>query len=771
MRTHRAMQYHCEDSGCQHKRGFNRRDKLIEHMRTVHNSNNVMQISPPANKNVKVAIISTHQSQYDAIRLLFDTKWEESWGTSGQDFAFRTLGYFGRWAVVLVCIMGTMDTITLIASTYPNLELVLVIDIVSARSWLNSDTDYVNLGDVIISKAHDGKETGLEHLARSRLDHAVKRHRSESGSSLSGSSLSLFTSLDKRWLQRLAAQFRVELQAKGDKSKYQKPNDIASKGDKSSLSVDKQDNSTNECTRDRESEEPGIHLNMIDLDMPNSTELSRSISEQQYSIAAVLKESGSWKALPFTFVSGVCDIDGYWKDYVALTSASATKAILHVTHGAQGPTFETRRWQNYRVIPFGRNSNFIGRKEILEQLLQVALPTADVYNCQRTAIVGLGGIGKTQIAIEVAYRLPDSCSVFWVPAISASAITKAFLDIGRRIGVTNFRDEVEAIQLVKDTLSCESAGDWLLIFDNADDKALLFDRSQSITLSDCLPFSPRGSILFTTRNYEIAVKLGIRSRHIIHVCEMTKSDALNLLQEDLTEHQTHDEASTYRLLEILVYLPLAIRQASTFMACKGMSTTTYLKHCAAMKGNFLKLLGEDFEGHGCYKEVQNPLATAWTITFEYIQRDTPRAADYLKLVCFLASEDIQLSWLPMLGNELEVDVAIGALKVHYFLTERCESHSFDIHPLVQQAAYIWIKTKGPEEQTYWATMVIQHLSQSYPSYNDENSDTWARYLPHAKTALSFQDVSKDLKAVQQLGNVAQEGCKLLERSRERYING
>lgn len=71
------------------------------------------------------------------------------------------------------------------------------------------------------------------------------------------------------------------------------------------------------------------------------------------------------------------------------------------------------------MVPFGRNEHFVGRMPILQQLLDRIPPDANPDACQRTVLEGLGGIGKTQIALEAVYRLrsqdPD-CSIFWVSA-------------------------------------------------------------------------------------------------------------------------------------------------------------------------------------------------------------------------------------------------------------------------------------------------------------------------------------------------------------------
>lgn len=70
------------------------------------------------------------------------------------------------------------------------------------------------------------------------------------------------------------------------------------------------------------------------------------------------------------------------------------------------------------MVPFGRNKEFVGREHALKRLLQLVPPSHERDNCQRTVVEGLGGVGKTQIALEVVYRIRDEypdCHIFCVP--------------------------------------------------------------------------------------------------------------------------------------------------------------------------------------------------------------------------------------------------------------------------------------------------------------------------------------------------------------------
>ncbi len=154
-------------------------------------------------------------------------------------------------------------------------------------------------------------------------------------------------------------------------------------------------------------------------------------------------------------------------------------------------------------MPFGRNRTFVGREEILGQLLERIPPGADDVNCQRTAIEGLGGVGKTQIALEAAYRVREKysdCSVFWVPAVDTASFENAYREIGRQLKIRGTDDDrADVKSLVKATLNHDFTGRWLMIVDNADDVELLFsqetygDMPNGLSLGRCLPSNPNGS--------------------------------------------------------------------------------------------------------------------------------------------------------------------------------------------------------------------------------------------------------------------------------------
>jgi hypothetical protein len=461
-------------------------------------------------------------------------------------------------------------------------------------------------------------------------------------------------------------------------------------------------------------------------------------------IAFEMEGAGIWEEVPCLIIKGVCDYadchkNKKWQNFAAATAASAAKAILEryawIDKPQQHPVKEALPLR-YWTVPFGRNKDFIGCESILMRLLKMIPPDLDWDDCQRTAIEGLGGVGKTQIALEATFHICDkyhNCSVFWVPAIDVASFENAYREIGQQLKVKGINEEADIKMLVKMALSHESTGSWLLIIDNADDIELLFGNTDTIPLSAYLPFSRKGSILFTTRNHEAVVRMDIPERNIITTAEMNRAEAIKLLERNLKKSQTCDTKSTTSLLNFLAHLPLAIKQASAYMARKQISTSEYFKFCQSSDKDMINLLSRDFEDRHRYKEIQNPVATTWLISFQHISRHNPLAADYLRFMSFLAEKDIPKSLLPP-ARRIEAAEAIGTLKSYAFISKR-ESSSFNIHRLVQLAMRNWLEEEGKLEECIIG--VIQRLYEAFPFPKHENRDTWIKYLPHVQTTLEF----------------------------------
>lgn len=411
------------------------------------------------------------------------------------------------------------------------------------------------------------------------------------------------------------------------------------------------------------------------------------------------------------------------------------------------------------TVPFGRNKNFIGRKSALKDLLELIPPDADETDCQRTAIEGLGGIGKTQLALEAAYRIRENnkdCAIFWVPAIDVASFKNAYLEIGRQLGVEGIddvevasdpsgaldghRDEPDVMLLVKEALN-RSAQPWLLMIDNADDVEVLSGSDSHVRLHDYLPFNLKGSILFTTRNHEVVTELDIPLSSTITLHEMSWMEATSFLNTYLTPAQMEDAKSTVELLDFLAYLPLALKQASAYMAKTKISVTKYLAQCQKSDAALITLLSKDFGDRGRYKASSNPITATWLISFMHISKSKPLAAKYLKFMSLLAEKNIPRSMLPTDGVGLDSDEALATLASYAFINERSDMEAYDMHRLVRLATRNWMA----QEETLQTCVsdVMKTLRCVYPIPDYTNKGTWMPYFPHALAALQFEDVASD----------------------------
>ncbi|KAI6439877.1 hypothetical protein MCOR15_011898 [Pyricularia oryzae] len=425
--------------------------------------------------------------------------------------------------------------------------------------------------------------------------------------------------------------------------------------------------------------------------------------------------------------------DDIWRSYAAGNAAVFARELL-----SKIPPSSVRNLaiEVHFSVPFSRNEHFVGREEILGRLLKRLPPIAHPDACQRTVIHGLGGIGKTQVAIEAAYRVRDAypeCSVFWVPAVDMTMFENAYREIGQSLEIQGIEDDDADVKtLVKAALSRNDAKPWLLIIDNVDDLQLLMDGR----VTSHVPFSRKGSILFTTRNRQITAHLQAREG-VFDLAQLSDDESRQLLHQGLQTSQIGDERSTNKLLEYLVCLPLAIRQASAYMQLNVyMTIAKYLEICKASNQNMIAMLSRDFGEQDRYEKTANAIATTWLISFEQIARDAPLAASYLRNIAYFAEKDIPISLLPDGRKDWDKGEAVSVLKGYAFILDRGTANRFDIHRLVHIAMRNWIQTQGNQGEQ--VTGVVCQLSEMFPWPTHENRDVWTSYLPHAQTVLEFR---------------------------------
>jgi tetratricopeptide (TPR) repeat protein len=410
------------------------------------------------------------------------------------------------------------------------------------------------------------------------------------------------------------------------------------------------------------------------------------------------------------------------------------------------------------IIPFPRNEGFVGRDEQLGQLEELLFSPGHQH---KVAITGLGGVGKTQIALELAYRTQQSrpeCSIYWIPATNFETLQRTYFHIAQQLRLSGLEEEgADVKKLLKDYLCDSSAGQWLLIFDNADDIDMWFGKSAGNTepcrLGDYIPWSRTGSVLFTTRFKKVASKLAMQD--VIRVPEMDEARALELLSERLVDKSLlQDREQAALLLKQLVYLPLAIVQAASYINENCLSTLLdYLSLLTAKEEEMIDLLSEEFEDDWRPHNTTNPVAATWLISFEQVQRTNPLATDILSFMACIEPTEIPESLLPLplAASRKAWFESIGILEGYAFVTKR-PTKSFHLHRLVHLATRNWLRKTGSLSE--WTLTTLTRLEETFPNDDHTNREKWKTYLPHALGILAKDEVQGNRKRYELLYKVS-----------------
>ncbi|KAL2864142.1 uncharacterized protein BJX67DRAFT_225831 [Aspergillus lucknowensis] len=490
---------------------------------------------------------------------------------------------------------------------------------------------------------------------------------------------------------------------------------------------------------ERVTEEPHIHYGLVASgNQVIKDARARDLVAQELDILCFeMEAAGLMDEMPSLIIRGICDYcDSHkhkeWQPYAAFVAAAYAKAVLMQVPQEQSIDVreaapEKRHW----MVPFLRSVNFVGREEELakiEDLTQIGQ--------SRIAICGLGGVGKTQIAIELAYRTRErdpSCSILWIPCTSYASVEQAYLGIAETLAIQGVQP-TEVKEHVKTYLSRNRGQKWLLIFDNADDVDMWFGGgSVTTSLIDFLPQSEQGCILFTTRNRKLAVKLA--SSSVINISEPDTKTGLKILENGLIRKGLLEKKeAAVALLEQLMFLPLAITQAAAYISSNDIELGDYTTLLQEQELDVIEVLSEDFEGEGRYKEIINPVATTWLISFQQIQQKDPLAVEYLAFMACINPRDIPQSLLPEAMSKKKRIDALGILKAFSFINEQGKDNTLSLHRLVYLATRNWLRKQG--QFSLYIQKAADHFSQVFPNNNHENQKIWRKYLPHALSMIN-----------------------------------
>ena len=291
-------------------------------------------------------------------------------------------------------------------------------------------------------------------------------------------------------------------------------------------------------------------------------------------------------------------------------------------------------------IPFPRNKRFVGRTALLDRLRQMLFTEDDV---QQVALVGLGGMGKTQVALYLAHWVKENqpgYSVFWMPAFSIASFEQACSKLVQLLDI-RIPNQTDAKEAVQQYLDSEKAGRWFLIIDNLDDMDTIRGQTREARgVFDFLPQSGQGRVLITTRSHEVACTASEATE--VELLGMNHDEAIELLVESLKskDQLENERAAAIDLLTKLANLPLAIAQAAAYMNVNRMSIPEYLRIFDNTDQDMTELLSKKLLDRTHHHESQGAVASTWILSFDQIRRTSKPAADLLAFIAYIEPKAI-----------------------------------------------------------------------------------------------------------------------------------
>lgn len=364
-----------------------------------------------------------------------------------------------------------------------------------------------------------------------------------------------------------------------------------------------------------------------------------------------------------------------------------------------------------------RNSTFTGRNVILDALREQLRSGMSVVLPQPQALFGLGGVGKTQVALEYVHRfMADYDLVWWISAEDPDNMPASLAELGRRIGAPGGSDIAVASQEALQMLGRgQPTKRWILVFDNADDP----DQ-----LGRWFPAGGGGHILVTSRNQawarqgaSLAVNVFLREESVEHITR--RASGLTVEEADKVATAVGD-------------LPLAVEQAAAWLAETAMPVDDYLQQLADQTTRVLAL-----NQPAGYPE---PVAATWNISINRLRERSPASVRLLQLCAFLAPEPISsqllysremIDELKKVDPSLQERLLLGRVirEIGRFALAKIDqgsNSSIQVHRLVQAV----IRAQLTEDEREHAQHVVHTvLAGARPDADEpiDDPETWPRF--------------------------------------------
>ncbi|SCO80897.1 uncharacterized protein FRV6_05110 [Fusarium oxysporum] len=636
---------------------------------------------PKDRRGFEIAIICALPLEADAVEALFDHHWDDEDPPfdkeRGDPNAYST-GVIGRHNVVLAYMpgMGKVNAAVVASNwgkSFPGIKLALIVGVCGVVPFKLNEDEIV-LGDVIISDGIIQYDFGRQLPGRFARKDTLLDSLGRPNQEIRGILTKLKTLRHRRQLSAKMVEYldvlrqEPELRAEYPGSTKDRLFEASYRHTEDQKSCEQLECNGGLVLRSRleiagACPTPDVHVGLMasgDSVLKSGKDRDR-IAAAEGVIAFEMEGAGVWDSFPCIVVKGACDYaDSHkskvWQRYAAATAAACAKAFLSfwvpsLTQAAnpesslplqsrdssnQSQTaraVDERQMQPAFLVPFLKNDLFVGRDNILKRLQGLLFREGR----RKVALVGLGGIGKTQIALQLAYWIQKNkqdYSVFWVPALSRASFEQACMEIIDACGIPA-ADSDNAIESVREYLSSRRAGKWLLVVDNADDANIVMSSAGAESgIYQSLPKSDEGRILFTTRYRKVAVS--VAGRNVLEVPAMSREDARSYFKQALIQKMSlSDKQVIDHLLALLTHLPLAITQAAAYLNENQISLTEYLQLFENTDRDRIELLSAEFQDDTRYKQSQGPVATTWFISFNQIRKDDELASRILMFLAYI----------------------------------------------------------------------------------------------------------------------------------------
>ncbi len=423
-------------------------------------------------------------------------------------------------------------------------------------------------------------------------------------------------------------------------------------------------------------------------------------------------------------------------------AAQATKTHMHTN---------PQQFSIYNA-PYLSNDFFTDRETILAQISS-SFTAKQTHRTQVLALNGLGGIGKTQIALEYSYLSSDLYqTILWVNASSHEVFSTEVSKLADQLSLSdkNHEDEQQLFTAFKRWLQDQPT--WLLVLDQIVD----------VTMVDLIvPSRSNGHVLLTTRTQATrkrASAVSITSMPI-DASALFLLHRANLLPAEASLDQAPTDViqEAIAIAQVMDGLPLALDQAGAYLEETGCSPTTYLSLYHEQRAKLLSQRGESADNHP--DSVTSTLALA----FEQVALKNAANLELLHLLAFLhpdaipeelfldGAEELSEPLQSLVAHPLTLHQALADLRSFSLIDGGTDRKMQRIHRIVQA---VIIDSLTEEQKHHWACQTIRVVNRVFP---EVRFDTWAeckRYLPQAQHCATL---------IHDFQLTMQEGALLLER--------